>query len=123
MPSDMIMDSVMYLLNFYGSAISFFLIDFNKNKKRDWKENQIIIDVTREIKLNKKLQLVEFNRLLDDKINKIKAERFYKKNNKFIFKERTIILPEINYRHNKSINKRKKNKIIKKIDNPYSSLI
>ena len=99
------------------------MIDFNKNKKRDWKENQIIIDVTREIKLNKKLQLVEFNRLLDDKINKIKAERFYKKNNKFIFKERTIILPEINYRHNKSINKRKKNKIIKKIDNPYSSLI
>ena len=119
-PLNVIIDNIIYLLNLYETAISFFLVDYKNIIKKD---NEIIDDIAKEISINKKINLVKFSKILNEKKEQIKEENLNKKNNKMVIKERKLILPNINNCNNKSITIRKSNLIIKKNINPYSSLI
>ena len=119
-PLILIIDNVIYLLSLYNSAITLFLIHYKKIIKTN---NKIFNSISNQINFNKKLNFVEFRKILDDKINKLKIEKLLEKNNKIIIKQIKPVLPMIKYFNNKSKTDRKKIFNLKKNINPYSSLI
>ena len=119
-PLKVIIENAIYLLNLYETAVYFFLRDYKNNKN---KNNDVILEIKREIAINKKINLVEFSKVLNNKINKIKEEKLFKKSKKLVIKEKKMILPNINFINNKTITERKKIDKIKRTFNPYSSFI
>ena len=119
-PLNVIIENAIYLLNLYETAVYFFLRDFKNNQNKD---NEIILDIKKDISINKKINLVEFSKILNNKINKIKEEKLFKKNKKMVIKEKKMILPNINFINNKTITERKKSNKTKRTFNPYSSFI
>ena len=119
-PLNVIIENAIYLLNLYETAIYFFLRDYKNNKNKD---NEIILDIKKEITINKKINLVEFSKVLNNKINKIKEEKLFKKNKKMVIKEKKMILPNINFINNKTRTQRKESNETKRSFNPYSSFI
>ena len=120
-PLSILTENAVYLMRLYESAILFFL-----NHLKNIKGNNVELynNLNKEIILNKKINLVEFRKLLDEKITKIQEEKINKKNNKtFLFQNRKVNFPFIYKikRGNKTEKKVKQNISYKTI-NPYSSI-
>ena len=120
-PVSILTENAVYLMRLYESAILFFLNHLNNIKGNNV---ELYNNLKKEIFFNKKINLVEFRKLLDEKITKIHEEKINKKYNKmFLFKNRKANFPFIYKikRGNKTEKKIKQNISYKTI-NPYSSI-
>lgn len=89
-PNLIIKSNIIYLLRIYENAISSFLLDYKKNIEIS--SSKIYEKIKKKEAINKKNLLFKQQRILENNLKKIKLEKYNKKQEKYRYKQRNVII-------------------------------
>lgn len=90
-PDLIIKSNVIYLLTIYENAITNFLLDY-KNNLEKYNSTKFYLKLKKNLVVNKKYILFQQQQILENKVKKMKLEKYNKKHTRYRYKKRNIVL-------------------------------
>ena len=113
-PDSFIQLNIIYLLNIYESAITDFLLDYRKNLKL-YSSTNFYKKIRKDLILNKKIKLLQQQKILENKVKKMKFEKINLKQTRYRYKQRNVVIPNsLSFKKAYSMNSMNNNKNINK---------
>jgi hypothetical protein len=90
-PDPIIQSNVIYLLSIYENAITYFLFDYQKDLEIFGTTN-FYNKIKKKVIINKKHMLLKQQKILENKVKKLKFEKYNQKQTKYRYKQRNPVL-------------------------------
>ena len=109
-PDGFIQLNIIYLLNVYESAITNFLLDY-KEKLDLYSSTNYYQKIKKELIINKKIKLLQQQKILENKVKKMKFEKINLKQTRYRYKQRNVVISNsLRFKKSNSINNKNINK-------------
>ena len=111
-PDVIIKSNVIYLLTIYENAITNFLLDY-KNNLEKYNSTNLYLKLKKNLVINKKYILFQQQQILENKVKKMKFEKYNKKQTRYRYKKRNIVLSNTFTKFNRYNSLNNKNIMVK----------